>query len=56
MKLKYVARICFSLQSQKEKMDCQDYLNIVFVKMCSILGLVDNENIYRADCSERVGI
>lgn len=37
----------FFLQSQKEKIDCQDYLNIDFVKMCKILGLVDNENILK---------
>ena len=37
----------FFLQSQKEKIDCQDYLNIDFVKMCKILGLVENENILK---------
>ena len=37
----------FYLQSQKEKIDCQDYLNIDFVKMCKILGLVENENILK---------
>ena len=37
----------FFLQSQKEKIDCQDYLNIDFVKMCKILGLVENKNILK---------
>ena len=37
----------FFLQSQKEKIDCQDYLNIDFVKMHKILGLVENENILK---------
>ena len=35
------------LQNQKEKIDSQDYLNVDFVKMCNILGLVDNVNILK---------
>lgn len=35
------------LQKQKEKIDSQDYLNVDFVKMCNVLGLVDNENILK---------
>ena len=35
------------LQNQKEKIDSQDYLNVDFVKMCNILGVVDNENILK---------
>lgn len=35
------------LQNQKEKIDSQDYLNVDFVKVCNVLGLVDNENILK---------